>query len=826
MQNIQIRVLLIEDNPGGADLVKKALSKAKTRFDVRHVGRLSDALEQLGSNEFEMILVDLSLPDSCGVETVTAIRNRVSDVPLVVLTSLASDKAALASLDQGAQEYLVEDCLTTEVLERVIQYAIRRKQSEIRQNSVTKAVNEIFEKALACDTEQEVAKVCLAVAERLTGSKYGWIGEVNRNGRMDTIAISDPGWTACRMPEAQAVKALRDQELRSYWGRGIREQKSVIVNEPATHPDRAGTPVGHPEITSFLGVPLRWQGKTIGMIALGNKRAGYDAADQQAVEAIAVAFAEALMHKRTQRELRDSKHFLQTVIDALLEPVLVIDVDYRIVLANRTAREKFGGEDPVAKGMACHQFSHQRDILCEDSAYLCPHDEVIATKAPVTVTHTHFDRDGNESIVEINAAPIFDKAGEVVQVVEACRDITQRVRTEEALRKKEGELRQSQKLEAVGHLAGGIAHEFNNLLQAMQGYTRFAMEGLPPDEQRYEDLGRVVQATQRATTLTHQLLGFSRRQLLQRKRLAVNDLANDVVKLLSPLIGEHIDHKTILDEGAGTVNVDPGEFQQVLVNLCLNARDAMPSGGELVLKTEGVVLSEAFCEAHENVAPGQYTVLSVSDTGCGMPPEVKERAFEPFFTTKDVGKGTGLGLATVYGIVQQHGGAIYVYSEPGQGTVFKIYLPTVDSPAENGGFEQPAPARGGHETILVAEDEPVVQDIVTRVLQESGYTVLLASDGEEALRVFHENRSNISLALLDAVMPKLNGREVCRRIRAECPETKVVFCTGYDPETAQSQSIVDDNLRLVQKPVSPEDLLDTVRDVLDSEVEADVAVSV
>ena len=578
----------------------------------------------------------------------------------------------------------------------VIEEVTERKQAEEelkRNNAIMTAVKEVFERALVCDSSEEVAQTCLVVAEKLTGSKFGFIGELNQAGLFDTIAMSDPGWDACKMPESDAMRLTENMKIRGYHKAALRDGESRIVNDPASHPDRVGIPEGHPPITCFLGVPLKYGDETIGMIGLANKESGYDLTDKQAVETLCVSFVEALMHKEA----------------------------------------------------------------------------------------------------------------------------------EEALRNKAEELRQAQKMEAVGGLAGGIAHEFNNLLQAIDGYTNYAMEGLSAEEQRYQDLQQVRKATDRAATLTRQLLGFSRRQVLRRKNVDPNHVVADLTKLVRPVIGEHIQLELSLADNVGTVYADPGELQQVLLNLSLNARDAMPTGGTLFLKTENRVLSEAFCEHHPDASPGRYVVLSITDTGRGIPPEVKEHIFEPFFTTKEVGDGTGLGLATVYGIVQQHEGVIRVYSELGKGTTFKVYLPTADVAADTESSEQATAPPGGTETILVAEDEPMVRDIAKRILENAGYTVLTANDGEEALQAFDANRNNISLVLLDAVMPRLNGHEVYRRIRAENPEVKVVFCTGYDPETAQSTFIMKENLRLVQKPFGPDTLLCTLREVLDMEEPCQVA---
>ncbi len=396
-------------------------------------------------------------------------------------------------------------------------------------------------------------------------------------------------------------------------------------------------------------------------------------------------------------------------------------------------------------------------------------------------------------------------------------EIIERKQIAAELALRDEQLRQSQKLEAVGSLAGGIAHEFNNLLQAIRGYTRYAMEGLSSDDQRHQDLEQVVVASDRAAELTRELLGFSRRQVLERASVDAHAVITDLVKMLRPLIGEQIDVQTLLSRQTCFLHADRGLLQQMLLNLCLNARDAMPHGGRLTLKTEPIVLNDAYCELHAAVTPGPYVMFSVADTGCGMPPEVKQRIFEPFFTTKGVGKGTGLGLAMVYGCVQQHGGIINVYSEPNLGTTFKIYLPIAAAVDSVGATIVVAPSTGGNETILLAEDEPMVRALAVRILTGAGYKVLVASDGAQAVDLFDVNAEDICLALFDAIMPKLTGHQAYDRIQLKNPNLPVIFCSGYDPETGQVKLLVDEGARIVQKPFDPDVLLRTVRDVLDAQ---------
>ena len=390
----------------------------------------------------------------------------------------------------------------------------------------------------------------------------------------------------------------------------------------------------------------------------------------------------------------------------------------------------------------------------------------------------------------------------------------------------QAEFRQSQKLEEIGQLAGGVAHEFNNLLQVIDGYACAGMEGLNPGEERFQNLGQVRRAAKRAAALTRQLLGFSRRTNIEPRSTDANQVVRDLIKLVRPTIGEHVTIDIVLDDAVGNVYADPGELEQALLNLCLNARDAMPEGGNLVIKTERVAVTEPLWDVHFNIKPGTYVVYTVSDTGAGIPREIQQRIFEPFFTTKEVGKGTGLGLALVYGIIRQHHGAVHLYSEAGSGTTFRLYLPPGNG--ETGDVDEPEPARdyAGHETILVAEDEPMVRQLTVTTLERAGYVVYSAADGEEAMQLFDTHRSDISLVLLDAVMPRRSGHEVHRHINEHSPNTRVICCTGYDRETARLGCLTQEKVPLLQKPFTAQALLQIVRQSLDAHSQPHIAENV
>ena len=364
-------------------------------------------------------------------------------------------------------------------------------------------------------------------------------------------------------------------------------------------------------------------------------------------------------------------------------------------------------------------------------------------------------------------------------------------------------------------MAGGVAHDFNNLLQALLGYGEMALDDAGPDSPVRASVEEMLKVGHRATTLVRQLLAFSRRQVLDMKDVDLNDVSTDLTKMIRRVIGEHITLTFIAAPDLGICRADPGQIEQILMNLCVNARDAMPEGGTITIETNNAEFDEEYCQSHNWATAGRYVSLSVTDTGCGMDKATADQVFDPFFTTKELGQGTGLGLATVYGLVKQHEGLVHVYSEVGKGSVFRIYLPLIEGTAAAAGDKMETPVPGGSETILVAEDDGAVLRLAKVFLEHAGYTVLTASDGEEALRVFSEHAEAIDMALLDVMMPKLGGRGVYEHIREGRPKLRFLFASGYSMDAIHNDFILDAGLTLIQKPYQRDELLRRVRRVLD-----------
>ncbi len=417
-------------------------------------------------------------------------------------------------------------------------------------------------------------------------------------------------------------------------------------------------------------------------------------------------------------------------------------------------------------------------------------------------------KDGEPVTVLITATVEHDAKGGIALFRGTMRDVTQ-------LKKLEQQLLQAQKMEAVGQLAGGVAHDFNNILTAIVGYGNLAKMQMKADDPLCRNVENILTAAERAANLTHGLLAFSRKQIINPKPVHVNAVVREVEKLLRRLIGEDIEFLTVLTPDDPTVMADSGQLQQVLMNLATNARDAMPNGGVLTIETSLVRWEGSGADSSAPGGAGDYVLVAISDTGAGMDEKVRSRIFEPFFTTKEVGRGTGLGLAIVYGIVAQHEGFIEVSSAPGTGTTFHVYLPVIQADSVETAADKVKAVRGGSETVLVAEDDPAVRELITDILKKYGYQVIAAADGEEAVRLFQEHAERIDLLLLDVIMPKKNGRDVLREIADARPGIKALFLSGYTADIIQRQGLDDEGLAVIMKPVSIPDLLGAVRSALD-----------
>ena len=424
---------------------------------------------------------------------------------------------------------------------------------------------------------------------------------------------------------------------------------------------------------------------------------------------------------------------------------------------------------------------------------------------------------GDVAWVLVNGFPAYQESGQLEQIVINFVDITERKRAEIEKDKLESQLRQAQKMEAVGRLAGGVAHDFNNMLGVILGHSDMLLEQIDSDQPFHADLTEIRKAGERSADLTRQLLAFARKQTVAPKVIDLNKTVTDMTSMLKRLIGENIDLAWIPDDKLWSVKIDPSQIDQILANLCVNARDAIADVGKVTIETSNTALDTAYCETHAGFMPGEYVLLAVSDSGCGMDSETLDSAFEPFFTTKESNKGTGLGLATVYGVVKQNQGFINIYSEPGQGTTFKIYLPRHLAKTAETEERKPQAAARGSETILLVEDEPAILRMTTMMLEREGYTVVAAGTPGEAIELAHIHSAEIHLLMTDVVMPEMNGRDLASNILSHYPNLKRLFMSGYTANVIAHHGVLDEGVNFIQKPFSKGDLAAKVREALERE---------
>ncbi len=562
-------------------------------------------------------------------------------------------------------------------------------------------------------------------------------------------------------------------------------------------------PIGAPSV-DWLGVPLKVSNSTIGVVVVqsytDNVRFGEK--DKEILTFVSRQLASAIEHKRNEEALRRSEARYRSLVQSAV---------YGIYRSSRDG--KFLDVNPALVTML--GYDSAEEVLALDpqkAVFLNPEEqsrliEECKRKGRLDNLEIKWKRkDGNIVTVRLSGRVVSSEKEpeEFLEVI--AEDVTEK-------RVLEDQFRQAQKMEAVGRLAGGVAHDFNNLLMVISGYTEVMLEQLDPSNGLYAKAAAIQQAAERATTLTRQLLAFSRRQLLELKVVDVNTIISDMERLLTPLIGENIGLVTSLDANLGRTRADAGQLEQVLMNLVVNAKDAMPDGGKITIQTCNVELDSSYRREHTYIKAGPYVLLSVSDTGCGMDKETHARIFEPFFTTKEKGKGTGLGLSTVYGIVKQSGGYVFAQTELGHGTTFRIFLPRVEEAAEStAAVRQPQVETKGSETVLLVEDEESVRQLVRETLESRGYTVIEAEDGERALSIAACHNA-VQLMITDVVMPGINGQDLAKQISKSHPNTKVLFLSGYAEDTIR-QDALEPGTAFLQKPFTLQTLLKKVREVL------------
>jgi len=730
-----------------------------------------------------------------------------------------------------------------------ISYFIAIKQDVTERNRAEKELARLLGREQAAHTEAEVlrsANVALTQTLSLDAVLQTLLDYLGQLVPYDTANVmllqgnSEPvvainasrgyeRWTDPNRTKTITFDASKNVIFRSL----ITTGQSILIPDTLKDPNWERTVVSE-HVRSWVGVPLVAGAKVIGLYSMDKAEPGFFTAEHvrlaetlatqaviaiqnaqlyERVELYAAELEERIaQRKRAEEALQESEERMRLLLNSTAEAIYGLNLKGECTFCNSACLRLLGYEKPnELLGKNMHTLIHHTRL--DGTPY--PESECRILQAFRHGGGAHVNDevlwrvDGSSFPAEYWSYPVWRK-GELVGSVVTFLDISERCQLE-------AQFRQAQKMEAVGRLAGGVAHDFNNLLGVIIGYSEILLDRLGPNDQLYTNAQEIKKAGDRAASLTRQLLAFSRQQLLEPRVLDLNAVVASTEKLLRRLIGEDIELVVVPGGALGRVKADPGQIEQIIMNLAVNARDAMPKGGKLIIETANIELDEAYALQHRVVQPGRYVVLTMTDSGCGMDAETQAHIFEPFFTTKEVGKGTGLGLATVYGVVKQSGGYIWVYSEPGKGTTFKIYMPRVDELGEaEQRSETPAKMEHGSETILLVEDDAALRKLTCRSLEDSGYAVLTAESPTEAARISEEYEGLIHLMVTDVVMPGMDGRELADRLTPLRPEMKVLYVSGYTDDAIVYHGMLEPGLAFLQKPFSPKALARKVREVLDA----------
>ncbi len=703
----------------------------------------------------------------------------------------------------------------------VIQDITERKRVEEalhKLNRELRAISNCNQVLVRAEDEQVLLNdICRIICDE-AGYRLAWVGYAEQDDAKTVRPVAWGGFNSGYVANANLSWSDDTDRGRGPGGTCIRTGEIVYIQNFITDPQMA--PWREDALQrgyrSTIALPLKDENANVfGVLLIYSAEINaFTQAEIRLLEELANDLAFGIMvlrgrieHKRAEEDLEESEAKTRSILDNIGIGVSLISPKMEILELNHRMREWFPAVDPAQHPICYRAFNDPpREIMCD----YCPTFRTLQDGLVHEAT-TQTPQAGAVRNYRVVSSPVLNAAGAVTAAIEMVEDITDKLSLE-------SQLRQAQKMEAIGTLAGGIAHDFNNILSAIIGYGHVTLMKMPKDDPLRINIERMLESANRAAVLTQSLLAFSRKQISERKPVDLNSILKKVEKFLIRVIGEDVVISMVQAEGALTVFADAGQLEQVFMNLATNARDAMPNGGSLMIETSIIKLDSRFVAAHGYGKPGTYAMISATDTGVGMNEETRGKIFEPFFTTKEVGKGTGLGLAMVYGIIKQHEGFINVYSELGKGTTFRIYLPMIKSEAADEKSVVIAEySKGGTETILLAEDDEDLRNLTVIVLEQRGYRVITAKDGSEAVEKYRENQDSIQLLLFDLIMPNKNGREACNEIRKIRPDIPVIFESGYSPDLLQQKALLEKDALLISKPITPTILLQKVRSMLDGE---------
>ena len=753
-----VRVLLVDDDEDYYILTADLLQETgHETCELEWASTYEKALTRIRSREHDVYLIDYRLGAQSGLDLMNQAQSEGFKVPFIMLTGQGDREIDLRAMQSGAADYLVKGQIEAQLLERSIRYAIRRTR-------------------ILQDMSRLVAILEATTDFVSTSDAKGRVTYINRAGRRMVGLDEDENVMGMPLDEfhpAWAARLIREDGLIAARQDGAWSRETALLS-------RAGREIP----VSQLILTHRDE----------NGQVEYYSTIARDISAQLIA------HEAETR--------LATAIEQVADSILITDIEGVIEYVNPAFAELTGYAPREAVGQ------HTRILksgVHKQPLYQDLWDTILAGCVWVGRL-INKKKDGSTCEVDVTITPVRGRDGNVINFVAAQRDATQE-------REMELRVQRAQRMEAVGQLAGGVAHDFNNLLTVISGFSALLTDSIQPGDERGVYVEEIREASERAAQLTRQLLAFGRRQVLQPKIVNLNRLIQGMNQMLRKLIGEHTELRTVLNEELLSTQADPSQLEQVLVNMVLNACHAMKHGGGLTLETYNYQSEEPLTSMFDGVTldPGRYVVLAITDTGTGMPEEVKARAFEPFFTTKDKDKGTGLGLATCFGIIKQSGGDIHLYSELGYGTTFRIYLPAVPGrPSDTTLRRRPGPcALQGTETILVVEDEGTLRELASSVLRTAGYSVFKAANGEDGLRVARENFDEIDLVISDVIMPKMGGGDMVQALKDQGMNANILFMSGYTDDALQHQGVLDPSIEFLAKPFTPEQLNRKVRSVLD-----------
>jgi PAS domain S-box-containing protein len=765
----KLRVLIVEHDIADAELNIHSLRSAG--FEVSaDVAETAVAFRRLlSANTYDVVLADYRLPSWTGMEALSELRSLGHDIPLILVTGTLGDERAVECVRSGAADYVLKDNISR------LSIAVHRAVEEHRARAeLVRAESRRREFEIeALEREAQFAQLADNISEvfYLVEADYSRTLYINKAyeeiwGRSRQSLYDNP---------REFVDALHpeDQPLLS---ENLRRVQRGEITERLDF--RVVRPDGEIRWVTSRAVPIRnAQGQVY------------------RISGVALDITEA---RSTRLSLEESEVRFRKLVDAAFDAIVISQMAI-IREVNRGFVEMFGlASDREAIGRSVLEF-------CAPESR-----ELVEFRIREEIDGAHdfvgLRADGTRILVEVTSRSheVDGRPGRI----SALRNVTSQ-------RTLEQQFRQAQKMEAVGRLAGGVAHDFNNLLVVISSYAQLILNDLGPHDPRRDDAAEILKASASAASLTRQLLAFSRQEVIQPRLVVLQELLSSSESMLQRLIGEDVELTTVLSELPLAINVDPGQFEQVIMNLAVNARDAMPTGGKLTIETALAEFDDAYANTHWPATPGRFGMVALSDTGHGMDEATQARIFEPFFTTKEVGKGTGLGLATVYGIIKQSGGFIWVYSEPGHGATFKVYLPLIDDAPEL--VNAPADvAQGprGHEVVLVAEDAPAVRAVVRRILERLGYSVLEAPTGKAAIDIARRANPPVDLLMTDVVMPEMSGRDLAEQFVAYRPQGKVLYMSGYTDDAVLRHGVLSSGVEFIQKPFTPETLARKLRAIL------------